>query len=162
MISFITFLTLDNQVYEATTKSSPSDISIPSNPYDNKSSYFDRDKFEWILNTNEIINDQKAVMNKDTKNAIINGFTYTIMGIEYTFSYTLEDQQNVSNIVNTILINKSIGITNYPISYTCKKDDKPFQLIITPDKFIEIYMYAVKNKIELLRNNDIDKYNLSN
>lgn len=65
----------------------------------------------------DIKQNKKSLIDAETSAAILAGFNYAVDGVNYHFSYTLDDQQNFSDTANVCLM-KQAGMPGLPDSVT--------------------------------------------
>ncbi len=65
----------------------------------------------------DIKQNKKSLIDAETSAAILAGFNYAVDGVNYHFSYALDDQQNFSDTANVCLM-KQAGMPGLPDSVT--------------------------------------------
>lgn len=111
-------------------------------------------KMTWI-NEDELLEERKLVKKEELSNIcsskIIDGFSLTLSGTKYSFSYDVDNQQNFSDTMRLFENNMidSIGWNAY-----VGEEKKRIQL--SKEEFMEVYLAGVKHKTDCLtRLNDV-------
>ena len=84
---------------------------------------------------------KKARIDAETSAAILAGFDYAVDGVNYHFSYALDDQQNFSDTANVCLMKQS-GMLGLPDSVTWNAytpDDELVRLTFDASGFLALY-----------------------
>ena len=84
---------------------------------------------------------KKARIDAETSAAILAGFDYAVDGVNYHFSYALDDQQNFSDTANVCLMKQS-GMLGLPDSVTWNAytpDDELVRLTFDASGFFALY-----------------------
>lgn len=149
-----TFLSLDGTTYLSDRAINSCDIAIPDNIYGIHGK-FDRSSMSWVIDPTYL----KEQINTSVATEIISGFEYTVNNTLYKFKYDLVDQQNLSDIANTILLNdlKASSNTMYIYGYI---DGIKTKIDITYKEFIDLYKYAVSTKLDILEKGNEEKCEL--
>lgn len=71
----------------------------------------------YVPTLEDIKQNKKAQIDAETSAAILAGFNYAVDGVNYHFSYALDDQQNFSDTANVCLM-KQAGMPGLPDSVT--------------------------------------------
>ena len=94
---------------------------------------------------------KKARIDAETSAAILAGFDYAVDGVNYHFSYALDDQQNFSDTANVCLMKQS-GMLGLPDSVTWNAytpDDELVRLTFDASGFFALYAGgAMRHKTE--------------
>ena len=97
---------------------------------------------------------KKARIDAETSAAILAGFDYAVDGVNYHFSYALDDQQNFSDTANVCLMKQS-GMLGLPDSVTWNAytpDDELVRLTFDASGFLALYAGgAMKHKNETMQ-----------
>lgn len=97
---------------------------------------------------------KKARIDAETSAAILAGFDYAVDGVNYHFSYALDDQQNFSDTANVCLMKQS-GMLGLPDSVTWNAytpDDKLVRLTFDASGFFALYAGgAMRHKNETMQ-----------
>ncbi|EFV44391.1 hypothetical protein HMPREF0179_01732 [Bilophila wadsworthia 3_1_6] len=98
---------------------------------------------------------KKARIDAETSAAILAGFDYAVDGVNYHFSYALDDQQNFSDTANVCLMKQS-GMLGLPDSVTWNAytvpDDELVRLTFDAPGFLALYAGgAMKHKNETMQ-----------
>ena len=97
---------------------------------------------------------KKARIDAETSAAILAGFDYAVDGVNYHFSYALDDQQNFSDTANVCLMKQS-GMLGLPDSVTWNAytpDDELVRLTFDASGFLALYAGgAMKHKNEMMQ-----------
>ena len=97
---------------------------------------------------------KKARIDAETSAAILAGFDYAVDGVNYHFSYALDDQQNFSDTANVCLMKQS-GMLGLPDSVTWNAytpDDELVRLTFDASGFFALYAGgAMRHKNETMQ-----------
>ena len=97
---------------------------------------------------------KKARIDAETSAAILAGFDYAMDGVNYHFSYALDDQQNFSDTANVCLMKQS-GMLGLPDSVTWNAytpDDELVRLTFDASGFFALYAGgAMRHKNETMQ-----------
>ena len=97
---------------------------------------------------------KKARIDAETSAAILAGFDYAVDGVNYHFSYALDDQQNFSDTANVCLMKQS-GMLGLPDSVTWNAytpDDELVSLTFDASGFFALYAGgAMRHKNETMQ-----------
>ena len=97
---------------------------------------------------------KKARIDAETSAAILAGFDYAVDGVNYHFSYALDDQQNFSDTANVCLMKQS-GMLGLPDSVTWNAytpDDELVRLTFDASGFFALYAGgAMRHKNEAMQ-----------
>ena len=97
---------------------------------------------------------KKARIDAETSAAILAGFDYAVDGVNYHFSYALDDQQNFSDTANVCLMKQS-GMLGLPDSLTWNAytpDDERVRLTFYASGFFALYAGgAMRHKNETMQ-----------
>ena len=97
---------------------------------------------------------KKARIDAETSAAILAGFDYAVDGVNYHFSYALDDQQNFSDTANVCLMKQS-GMLGLPDSVTWTAytpDDELVRLTFDASGFFALYAGgAMRHKNETMQ-----------
>lgn len=97
---------------------------------------------------------KKARIDAETSAAILAGFDYAVDGVNYHFSYALDDQQNFSDTANVCLMKQS-GMLGLPDSVTWNAytpDDELVRLTFDASGFLALYAGgAMRHKNETMQ-----------
>ena len=97
---------------------------------------------------------KKARIDAETSAAILAGFDYAVDGVNYHFSYALDDQQNFSATANVCLMKQS-GMLGLPDSVTWNAytpDDELVRLTFDASGFFALYAGgAMRHKNETMQ-----------
>lgn len=106
------------------------------------------------LTLNELKEEKKAQIDAETSAAILAGFDYAVDGVNYHFSYALDDQQNFSDTANVCLMKQS-GMLGLPDSVTWNAytpDDELVRLTFDASGFFALYAGgAMRHKNETMQ-----------
>ena len=103
----------------------------------------------------DIKQNKKSLIDAETSAAILAGFNYAVDGVNYHFSYALDDQQNFSDTANVCLM-KQAGMPGLPDSVTWNAYTVPggdmVRLTFDASGFLALYAGgAMKHKNETMQ-----------
>ena len=109
----------------------------------------------YVPTLEDIKQDKKSLIDTETSAAILAGFDYAVDGVNYHFSYALDDQQNFSDTANVCLMKQS-GMPGLPDSVTWNAYTAPgnelARLTFDAPGFLALYAGgAMKHKNETMQ-----------